>query len=205
MAAAAIVSVSMGVMKPVLTKLATLMGDEYKKIKGRRKDVTFLWHELSAMDALLESMNNADELDLLAKNWRKDIIEMSYTIENYIDDFMHHLGEKADDDMCILRKALEYLRTFCDCRRIANQFQEIKTLVMEASERRNRYKLDQCISITTPVVVDPRISVLYKESANLVRIDAQKNELLNWAMEEVKTIEVYSNRRPWRFRQDHAC
>jgi hypothetical protein len=102
MAAAAVVSVSMGVMKPVLAKLTRLMGDEYKKIKGLRKEVTFLRHELSDMDAVLESMDNADELDPLSKNWRKDIIEMSYTIEDYIDDFMHHFGEKAHDDTGIL-------------------------------------------------------------------------------------------------------
>ena len=47
------VSVSMGVMKPLLAKLTTLMGDEYKKLKGLQKDVTFLQRELSDMDALL--------------------------------------------------------------------------------------------------------------------------------------------------------
>jgi len=94
MAAAAVVSVSMGVMKPVLSKLATLMGDEYKKIKGLRKKVAFLQHELSDMDALLEKMDNADELDdPQAQNWRKDITEMSYDIEDCIDDFMHRVGE----------------------------------------------------------------------------------------------------------------
>jgi disease resistance protein RPM1 len=189
MAAGAVVSVSMGVMKPVLAKLTKLMGDEYKKIKGLPKDVTFLRHELRDKDALLESMDNADELDPLSKNWRKDIIEMSYTIEDYIDDFMHHFGEKADDDTGILRKALEYLRTFWDRHRIANQFQEIKTLVTEASERRKRYMLDECISITTPVVVDPRISVLYKESVSLVGLDAQKDELVNWAMDDGKQLK----------------
>jgi disease resistance protein RPM1 len=165
-------------MKPVLAKLTTLMRDEYNKLNGLRKDVTFLRHELSDMDALLENMDNADELDPLTKNWRKDIIEMSYTIEDYIDDFMHHFGEKADDKDGILRKASEYLRTFGDRCRIANQFQEIKTLVIEARERRKRYMLNPCKSITTHVVVDPRLTALYKDSASLVGIDAQKDELV---------------------------
>lgn len=63
MATAAVVSVTMGVMKPVLAKFTALMGDEYKKIKGLRKKVTFLQRELKDMDALLEKMNNTDELD----------------------------------------------------------------------------------------------------------------------------------------------
>ena len=134
MATAAVVSVSMGVMKPVLAKLATLMGDEYRKLKGLRKVVTFLQRELSDMDALLEKMDLADELDPQAKKWRKDIIEMSYDIEDRIDDFMQRVGQ-ADNKVGILRKASKYLRTFEDRRRLANQFDQIKTKVMEASER----------------------------------------------------------------------
>jgi disease resistance protein RPM1 len=188
MATAAVVSVSMGVMKPVLAKLATLMGDEYKKIKGLRKAVTFLQRELSDMDALLEKMDSADELDPQAKKWRRDIIEMSYNIEDRIDDFMHSVGE-ANDKIGILRKAAKFMRTFNDRRRLANEFQEIQTLVIEASERRKRYMLDQCISVTAPIVVDPRVSAIYKESMSLVGIDAQKDELVNWAMDEGKRLK----------------
>jgi disease resistance protein RPM1 len=101
MAAAAVVSVSMVVMKPVL---ATLMGDEYKKIKGLRKEVAFLQRELGDMDTLLEKMDNVYELDPPAKKWRRDIIEMSYNIEDCIDDFMHSIGE-PNQKMGILRKA----------------------------------------------------------------------------------------------------
>ena len=145
MATAAVVSVSMGVMKPVLAKLTTLLGDEYKKLKGLRKEVTFLQRELSDMDAVLEKMDGADELDPQAKKWRKDIIEMSYNIEDFIDDFIQRVGETNNNKMGILRKASKYLRTFKDRRDLANQFQQIKSQVMEASDRRKRYMLDQCI------------------------------------------------------------
>jgi disease resistance protein RPM1 len=188
MAAAAVVSVSMGVMKPILAKLATLMGDEYKKIKGLRKEVDFLQRELGDMDALLEKMDCADELDPQAKKWRRDIIEMSYNIEDRIDHFMHTVGE-ADSKIGILEKAAKYLRTFKDRRRLANDFQEIKTQVVEASERRKRYMLDQRISVAAPVVVDPRVSALYKESASLVGIESQKDELVSWEMDEVKQLK----------------
>jgi len=197
MATAAVVSVSMGVMKPVLAKLTTLLGDEYKKLKGLRKEVTFLQRELSDMDAVLEKMDGADELDPQAKKWRKDIIEMSYNIEDFIDDFIQRVGETNNNKMGILRKASKYLRTFKDRRDLANQFQQIKSQVMEASDRRKRYMLDQCISnattcisITTPVAVDPRISALYKESASLVGIDDQKSELVNWAVDKGRQLKV---------------
>ncbi|CAL5009432.1 unnamed protein product [Urochloa decumbens] len=189
MAAAAVVSVSMGVLKPVLAKLATLMGDEYKKIKGLRRKVTSLQRELRDMDAFLEKMDSADELDPQAKNWRKDIIEMSYDIEDCIDDFMQRVGQ-ANNKAGILRKAFKYLWTFKDRYHLANQFEEIEAQVMKASELRHRYKLDQCISVTATVAVDPRLSTIYKESTSLVGIDAQKNELVNRAMDKEQQLKV---------------
>ena len=142
------------------------------------------------MEALLEKMDLADELDPQAKNWRKDIIEMSYDIEDRIDDFMQRVDEADNNKVGILRKAYEYLRTFVDRCRLANQFDEIKTKVTEASERRKRYMLDQSISVTAPVAVDARLSAIYKESASLVGIDAQKNELVNWAMDKAQQLKV---------------
>ncbi|CAL5004585.1 unnamed protein product [Urochloa decumbens] len=162
---------------------------EYKKIKGLRKKMTFLQRELRDMDALLEKMDSAGELDPQAKNWRKDIIEMSYNIEDCIDDFMQCIGQ-ADNKAGILRKAFKYLRSFKNLHHLANQFEAIKAQVMEASERRKRYMLDQSISVTATAAVDPRLSAIYKESASLVGIDAQKIELINWAMDIEQQLKV---------------
>lgn len=45
------------------------------RVFGRR---SFLRDELRAMEALLVKMDAADRLDSQAKEWRKDIIDMSY-------------------------------------------------------------------------------------------------------------------------------
>lgn len=192
MAAASIaVSVSMGAMKPVLEKLATLMGDQCKKLKGLRKEVSFLVEELSDMKALLEKMEDAaDNLDPQAKKWRKDIIDMSYDIEDCIDNFMDRVGD-SDDKVGILQRASGFLRTIKDCYCIANQINEIKTRVIEASQRRERYKLDACISSsTTTMVVDPRLTALYKDPTTLVGIDTQKEELIKWVEDEEEQLKV---------------
>ncbi|TVU43775.1 hypothetical protein EJB05_10268 [Eragrostis curvula] len=194
MAAASIaVSVSMGAMKPVLEKLATLMGDEYKKLKGLRKEVSFLMCELTDMNALLERMDSADKLNPQATNWRKDIIDMSYDIEDYIDDFMSRVGE-AGDEVGFLQNASHCLKTFKDRYRIANQIKKIKAKVIQASDRRKRYMFDQSIFATAPVTVDPRLSALYVQSANLVGIDIQKDEIVRWAItseeQELKVMSI---------------
>jgi hypothetical protein len=46
---AALVSVSTGVMKPLLFKLTKLLEEEWVKFKGVRKQIRFLRDELSAM------------------------------------------------------------------------------------------------------------------------------------------------------------
>jgi hypothetical protein len=185
------VTATMGAMKTVLGKLATLMDDKYKKVKGLREEVEFLNRELDDMNALLEKMDEADELDPQAKKWRKDIIEMSYDIEDYIDDFTCRIGE-AGDDVGVLRKVLHRLKTFKDRWHIASQIQKIKAKVIEASERRKRYMIDQCIRSTTRVIVDPRLQALYQKSASLVGVDSQKEEIVKWVMDEGQQLKVMS-------------
>ncbi|CAO2210426.1 unnamed protein product [Urochloa humidicola] len=187
-----VVSASMGVMNPLLGKLAVLMGDEYKKLKGLPREVSFLTSELNSMKALLEKMDHADELDPQAKNWRKDIVDMSYDMEDYVDGFIHHV-DKADHKVGILQKVSHPLKDIKERYRIANQIQEIKDRVFQASERRMRYKIDECISVTTiSISVDPRLSALYKESTNLVGIHKQKEDLVKWVMDETQQLKVMS-------------
>ncbi|CAL5009180.1 unnamed protein product [Urochloa decumbens] len=182
----------MGAMNPLLGKLTVLMGDEYKKLKRLPREVSFLTSELNSMKALLEKMDYADELDPQAKNWRKDIVDMSYDMEDYIDGFIHHVDE-ADHKVGILQKASHRLKAIKERYRIANQIQEIKDRVFQASERRMRYKIDECISVTTmSISVDPRLSALYKESTNLVGINKQKEDLVKWVMDEGQQLKVMS-------------
>ena len=65
--------------------------------------MSFLRDELRAMETLLDKMDAADRLDLQAKEWRKDIIDMSYDIEDCVDDFMNSVGT-IDNKMGFLRK-----------------------------------------------------------------------------------------------------
>jgi Cdc6-like AAA superfamily ATPase len=47
-------------------------------------------------------------------------------------------------------------------------------------------------SSTTKVVVDPRLTALYKDSTTLVGIDNQKEELVRWVEGEEKQLKVMS-------------
>ncbi|KAL6857108.1 hypothetical protein ACP4OV_018490 [Aristida adscensionis] len=189
------VTVTVGAMKPILENLAKhMVGDKYKRIKGLRKKVAFLTKELSDMNDLLKKMDTADKLDPQAKSWRKDILDMSYDIEDCIEIFMDSVGEtEPGDNLGILHKTLGYLRTSKYRYHIGKQINEIMTRVIQTGQRRDRYRFDVNYSGTLSVVVDPRMPVINMDySATLVGIDTQKEELIKLLMDEEQQLKVVS-------------
>nr|AVR54590.1 PM21 [Dasypyrum villosum] len=187
---APVVSATMGAMNPLIGKLAALMGDEYKKLTGVRRQASFLKDELSAMKALLEKLELMDELDPLAKNWRDHVREMSYDMENCIDDFMRDLGG-ADAKTGFIKKTAKRLKTLRKRHRIADRMEELKDLALEANERRMRYKIDDCANSTNRVVpIDTRMLAIYKQATGLVGIDGPKKELVSWLTDTQEKLKV---------------
>nr|QKY74120.1 powdery mildew resistance protein 12-like [Aegilops longissima subsp. longissima] len=190
---APVVSATMGAMNPLIGKLATLMGEEYKKLTGVRRQASFLKDELSTMKALLEKLELMNELDPLAKNWRDHVREMSYDMENCIDDFMQDLGG-VDAKTGFIKKTVKRLKMLRKRHRIADRMEELKALALQANERRMRYKIDDCANSTTRVVpIDTPMVAIYKQAAGLVGIDGPKKELVSWltdTQEKVKVVAI---------------
>ena len=133
-----------------------------------------------------------DKLDPSAKNWSDHVREMSYFMENCIDDFMHNI-DRADANQGFVKKMVEFLTSLGRRHKIANQIEELKRLAMEANDRRKRYKIDDCINSSPGVVaIDPRISAIYKEAAGLVGIDGPTKELVSLLMDPQKKLKVVS-------------
>uniref|UniRef100_A0A453PW45 NB-ARC domain-containing protein n=3 Tax=Aegilops tauschii subsp. strangulata TaxID=200361 RepID=A0A453PW45_AEGTS len=178
--AAEIVSAATGVMNPLIGKLTTLMGDEYKKLKGVRKEVAFLKDELSAMNASLEKLEFMEKLEPNTKNWRDHVREMAYDMENCIDDFMQDIGgANANASAGFVKRMSRRLKTLRVRHRIAGQIEELKARAVEANERRIRYKIDDCNTSCGSVDIDPRISVIYKDVVGLVGTDGPKKEVVS--------------------------
>uniref|UniRef100_A0ACD5Z9A6 Uncharacterized protein n=1 Tax=Avena sativa TaxID=4498 RepID=A0ACD5Z9A6_AVESA len=186
------VSATMGAMNPLLGKLTELLGDEYKKLTGVREQAWLLRDELSAMKALLHKMELMDNLDPSAKNWRNHVREMSYDMENCIDDFMHNI-HRDHVTTGFIKKMVEFLTTLGKRHKIANQIKELKDLAVETNARRKRYKIDDCISSSPGVVaIDPRMPAIYQEAAGLVGMDGPREELLSLLMDSQKKLKVVS-------------
>lgn len=187
----AAVNSSMGVMAPLLTKLAMLLSNKCKKLKGMRKNIEFLSHELTEMNAVLENLADMEKLDGQQKLWRNDIREMVYDIEDCIDVFMYHLGDGNNKDG-LLRKTARKLRNLRARYQIADKIQELKARVMQVAERRDRYANlgVSTSSIPKVVEVDPRLPALYEDAKNLVGIDGPCMEITQWLMDEVENGSI---------------
>ncbi|KAM0871487.1 hypothetical protein ACQ4PT_039376 [Festuca glaucescens] len=184
------VSASTGVMNSLLGKLTTLMGDEYRKLKGVRNKVVSLHEELSSINALLVKLPGMDELDVQAKVWRDQVREMSYDIEDCIDDFMHDLEVKGYHKTTLLKKTAERFKKLKVRHQIANKINGIEARVLQVHERRIRYKLDEYNP--TNVHIDPRALAIFADAAGLVGIDTPRDELVELLMDQGQELKVAS-------------
>jgi disease resistance protein RPM1 len=185
------VNASTGMMNSLLGKLTTLMGDEYRKLKGVRNKVVSLHEEFSSMNALLVKLAGMDELDVQAKVWRDQVREMSYDIEDCIDDFMHDLEVKGATTG-FLKKTAERFKKLKVRHQIANKINGIEARVLQVHERRIRYKLDEYNPTTSIVHIDPRALAIFADAAGLVGIDTPRDELVELLMDQGQDLKVAS-------------
>jgi putative protein kinase ArgK-like GTPase of G3E family len=144
------------------------------------------------MKALLDKMELMDKLDPSAKNWRDHVREMSYDMENCIDQFMHDIGS-ADAKAGFVKKMAKRLRRLGRRHQIANRIEELKVLALEANARRERYKIDDCVDSSSGfVAIDPRVSAIYKEAAGLVGIDGPREDIVSLLMDSQQKLKVVS-------------
>jgi hypothetical protein len=186
----AMVSVATGAMNSVLDKLTTLLGKEFSG--GVKQDIALLKDELSCMNALLEKMADMDLMDPQMKDWRNQVREMAYDIEDCIDGYM--LQQRHTGVMGFFR---DYVHKVVDLvnshHGVAQQIKELKGRIVEASHRRKRYKLDTEVeSAGTTSSIDPRLPSLYVESSDLVGIDIPRENLINFLDDGELSLKVIS-------------
>ncbi|CAL4898623.1 unnamed protein product [Urochloa decumbens] len=189
-----------GVMTSVIGKLTALLGEEYTKLTGVRREVNFMTDELSSMNAFLQRLAEVDSnLDVQMKEWRRQVQEMSYDIEDCIDDFMQRAGHNSMVDSAgLIHRVIQQLKALMVRHQIASQIQHLKARVEDASKRRMRYKLDErAFQSSTTTAIDPRLPSLYAESDGLVGIDQPRDELVRLltegagaSMQQLKVISI---------------
>ncbi|VAI91227.1 unnamed protein product [Triticum turgidum subsp. durum] len=187
---AALVSVGTGVMKPLLSKIYNLLKEEHSKFKGVRRQIEETKDEMSGMEAALEVLADAEQLDAEMRAWKEDVRELSYDMEDCVDDFIarvdHERGRSTG-----LKGFFDKLKKLKPRHEIAGEIERLKARAIEASKRHKRYKLDrQSPGSTTTCDIDPRLHALYAEVGELVGIKGPREHILEWFKSEASSTQL---------------
>uniref|UniRef100_A0A0E0BM98 Disease resistance protein RPM1 n=1 Tax=Oryza glumipatula TaxID=40148 RepID=A0A0E0BM98_9ORYZ len=145
-----VVGASEATMRSLLSKLGGLLSHEYALIRSVRGDIQYIRDELMSMQAFLRDLRagpegHGDDHDHRMKDWMKQIRDVTYDIEDCIDDFAHRLSHDPGGDivMCgfVVSRAYELL-TWRPRRDIASNIAELKMRAQQIGERRTRYGVE---------------------------------------------------------------
>ncbi|KQJ86050.1 putative disease resistance RPP13-like protein 3 [Brachypodium distachyon] len=180
---ATLVSAATGVLKSVLGKLASLLGEEYKRFKGVRGEIESLTHELAAMDTFLLKMSEEEDPDPQDKAWMNEVRELSYDMEDSINDFMKHADDHQDTNG-FMEKIKSSLGKMKARYRVGKEIQDFNKQITKMGKRNARYKTREAFSRTISATVDPRALAIFEHASKLVGIDGPKAEMIKLLAQE---------------------
>ncbi|GJN25276.1 hypothetical protein PR202_gb13080 [Eleusine coracana subsp. coracana] len=172
----------------LLMKLGGLLADECARLKGVQGEVISLQSELKSMCALLQKCATREKLDVQVKAWTKEVRELAYDIEDCVDMFVHEVGteEHPGGIKGFFSSILHRLKTLGARHNIAEKIQELKARAIEVREQRERYMFDDGSTTSSndkAIDIDPRLSAIFAEQADLVGVDGPRDELVRRLVE----------------------
>ncbi|XP_048538971.1 disease resistance protein RGA5-like [Triticum urartu] len=186
-----LVSAATGALNSIVEKLGTLLVDQYKLHTGVRGEIKFLTGELTAMNDFLLKMSEEEDPDQQDKVWMSKVRELSYDIEDSIDDFMQDEDDKDAKPDGIIKKIKHILGKVGKRKAHHQVFQDLRKQVTEVAERNQRYQTRHALSKARNLTVDPRALAIFDLASTLVGIDEPKAELIKLLIDGVSI-----NRQP---------
>lgn len=170
--------VATGVLKSLAEKLVKALGDEYKRFKGVRGEIESIVLELEAMHAFLVKLSGDENPDEQDKAWSKEVQELSYDMEDSLDEFMLRVDGKSVNPHSLLDKCKNFTTKLKTRQKVAKEIEKLKKQIKEAGERNQRYKNPGTVNNTSNTSVDPRALTMFEDASKLVGIDRPKAELI---------------------------
>ncbi|CAL5067302.1 unnamed protein product [Urochloa decumbens] len=183
-----VMSAATGALKPVLTKLASMVSNEYNHFKGARSKIEFLTKELTSMHAFLLRMSEEENPDVQDKIWMEEVREISYDIEDSLDKFIYGVDGSYSNSNGFIDKCKSLLAKIKNHHGIARMFDDLKAQVKEVGDRNARYKIPKTITTTSNVTVDHRSLAIFEDASKIVGLDEQKYELIKLLTSEDECV-----------------
>ncbi|CAM0884837.1 unnamed protein product [Alopecurus aequalis] len=176
-------------MKPLLSKLSKLLEEEYTRLKGLRRDTEATREEMHSMKAALEALADGEQLDPEMISWKDDVRELSYDMEDCLDDYMARAEHKQNGPRGF-KGFCSKLKKLKPRHEIAGEIEMLKARAIEASKRHKRYKVDHPSPDSITRDIDPRLHALYVDVGKLVGIDGPKEHIIEWFKKEASSTQL---------------
>ncbi|KAF7072740.1 hypothetical protein CFC21_077830 [Triticum aestivum] len=137
-----VVGASEATMKSLLGKLGGLLSQEYTLNRGVNGDLQYINDELRTMQSFLRAVGkgHGHGHDDLMDDWMKQIRDITYDIEDCIDDSADRLHGLRSDVCCyFLVNSVYEVLTWWPRRDVASRISVLKMRAQQIGERRNRY------------------------------------------------------------------
>ncbi|CAD6221632.1 unnamed protein product [Miscanthus lutarioriparius] len=176
-----VLSMARSMLGSAVSKAAAAASEEMSLLIGVQKEIWFMKDELETMQAFLVAPEVTKKKDKLVKVWAKQVRDLSYDIEDCLDEFTVHVGSRSLSQQMMKLK---------DRHRIAVQIRNLKARVEEVSKRNTRYHLIKTeASNTTMDETESYLEDIRNHSASnideaqLVGVDEPKKKLLEMIQE----------------------
>ncbi|XP_066338420.1 disease resistance protein Pik-2-like [Miscanthus floridulus] len=153
-----VVGASNNAVKSLVNKLGSLLAQEYTLIRGVRDDIQYITDELASMQAFLNKIKRVGDNDDQRLDWMKQVREVSYDIEDCVDDVDHRLSSepRGSGALVYLRKKWYLLTTLYARHCIATEIGNLKARAQHVSERRTRYGVENTGNVENTGANDPQ-------------------------------------------------
>ncbi|RLM99862.1 hypothetical protein C2845_PM06G19880 [Panicum miliaceum] len=184
----AVVSAAAGALQPVVEKLAALLlGEEYKRFERTRGEIESLTHELNAIMAFLIESSKVEDPDGQDRLWMKDVRELSYDIEDSLDEFLLHAADKSAEPDGFMEKVRSLVERTKTRHRIAREVEDLKKEAIEVAEtNQSSYRAadHQPLVSATNASIDPRALAVFEDATKLAGVDGPNGELIRLLEED---------------------
>jgi disease resistance protein RPM1 len=147
------------------------------------------------MDTFLMKMSEEEDPDVQDKVWMNEVRELSYDMEDCIDDFMQSLDDNDTKADSFIDKIKHLLRNMKSRRRIGNEIHDLKKQITMVGERNQRYKTEvgkrnaryktaEAFSETINGTIDNRALVIFDHVSKIVGTDESKTDVINLLTKE---------------------
>ncbi|CAD6268683.1 unnamed protein product [Miscanthus lutarioriparius] len=188
---------ALGAMAGLAPKLGELLTAEYVVQKGLKPDIESLSKELVMMKASLEDSSRVppDQLSEVEKLWARQARELSYDMEDTVDDFILRVANGGKSATAtdanvfkkILGKATAAVKKVKHRHQISDKIKDIRKLSNELAGLRAKYTVrGPGADLAASTGIDPRIRNLYKKESDLVGIEESRDKVIRMLSMEAK-------------------